>query len=227
MPQIKSFIIYQNYKKIFEKLSMEQRGQLITAIFDYTENGELTTSLDSLCDMAFAIIKDTLDRDREKYEEVRKKRVSAGSLGAKIKKQMLQEKSTCFSDEAKQAVNGNVNVNVNDNVNVNGSGNGNDTNADATPTTLTSKEIKELEEDGIPREYIDHVRDRAEYYSGIRGADVCGQIREWWEVDRANPKWAKAKVSSKPKRASPSAVDYDEWLKLRLEQTFADDEFGT
>ena len=125
MPQIKSFIIYQNYKKIFEKLSMEQRGQLITAIFDYTENGELTTSLDSLCDMAFAIIKDTLDRDREKYEEVRKKRVSAGSLGAKIKKQMLQEKSTCFSDEAKQAVNGNVNVNVNDNVNVNGSGNDN------------------------------------------------------------------------------------------------------
>ncbi|MBE6577268.1 MAG: hypothetical protein E7653_03940 [Ruminococcaceae bacterium] len=64
----KSFVLYNSYKNQFEQLNMKQRGELITAIFNYVESGSPGISLTSTCKMAFSVIASTLDRDREKYE---------------------------------------------------------------------------------------------------------------------------------------------------------------
>ena len=48
-----SFILYFEYKDYFEQLSVEERGELITAIFDYVVTGE-TKKLKGASEMAFA-----------------------------------------------------------------------------------------------------------------------------------------------------------------------------
>lgn len=100
---------------------MEQRGELFTAILCYAAGEELP-ELDAVTDMALSFISSQLDRDREKWESIREKRVEAGKKGGKASvkskkqnKQMLNLPSKSKQKQANQAVN--VNVNVNDNVN--------------------------------------------------------------------------------------------------------------
>ena len=69
----KSFVLYTNYAKYFAKLSTRERGELITAIFDYHITGKSSETLTDKADMAFAFICDQLDRDREKYKSRCKK----------------------------------------------------------------------------------------------------------------------------------------------------------
>ena len=126
----KSFILYQNYKKIFSRLSMEQRGQLISAIFDYNEKGSIDVELDEVCDIAFLIIQDTLDRDREAYEEKCRKNLENAKKGGRPRKNFFDQNTDGISENPKKPYNDNendnVNENKNDNVIDNGSGSVND-----------------------------------------------------------------------------------------------------
>ena len=226
---------------------MEQRGQLISAIFEYCEDGDISTYLDPVCDMAFSMIKDTLDRDAEKYENIRKRNIQNGKSGGRPKKQNSLEKEVKTQWvfwEPKKADNGNVNVNdnVNDNDNVidngsgndnvndnaidNGSGNGNDNEASvASTTTHIEKEIKDfLESKGVPPEYIEYVEMRAAYYSGVCGKDVGSLVLEWWQSDRSNPKWGAAKSKAHTSASPPPNNDVEAWLEARLKKTFGDGE---
>ena len=65
----KSFIMYDSFRNMFERLSLEDRGALITAIFEYTATRSTGVELSDVAAMAFCCIKDTLDRDRATYEE--------------------------------------------------------------------------------------------------------------------------------------------------------------
>ena len=64
-----SFVIYANYGRKTQKLSMEQRGFLFTAILAY-ECGEELPELDDMTATAFEFIKDDLDANRQRYEAV-------------------------------------------------------------------------------------------------------------------------------------------------------------
>ena len=64
----KSFIVYYSWRSIFNRLSNEQKGVLITAIFDYVIDKTVTDFSDLALGIAFDIVKDTLDRDGEKYK---------------------------------------------------------------------------------------------------------------------------------------------------------------
>ena len=75
-----SFLIYLDYQEQFELLTDEQAGQLIKAIIKYEKTGEIT-ELDGMTKMAFSFIKTQLDRDREKWQEEKKKRSEAGKIG--------------------------------------------------------------------------------------------------------------------------------------------------
>lgn len=114
-----SFLLYTEQKEIFENLTDEQAGKLIKQIFNYLTTGE-EPHLDSLLKIAFIPIRQNIDRNAEKWEDVKKKRSEAGKIGAEIKKQRQANKANdkfAKSNEANQAVN--VNDNVNENVNVN------------------------------------------------------------------------------------------------------------
>ena len=113
-----SFILYTEQKEVVDKLTDEQAGKLFKAIYEYAETEQMP-QLDSLLDIVIIPFKQSIDRNTEKWEEIKKKRSEAGRIGAEIKKQkQAKEANAKFAKQstANQAVNVNVPVNVNENV---------------------------------------------------------------------------------------------------------------
>lgn len=105
MAEKESFVLYTKYGKQIRRLSMEERGVLLTAIFDYVEGGALPPMSDAV-EMAFGFIQDQLDADLKKWEETCRKRSVSGKSGGRPKKQMVSvesKKSKSFSEKAKKA----------------------------------------------------------------------------------------------------------------------------
>lgn len=111
--------MYTEYLKHVQKLSMEQRGELFTAILCYA-SGEVMPELDLATDMIFGVIQERIDRDTALYLEKVQKRVEAGKLGGRPKANGFSEKhekakkANGFSE--KQNNPDNEYVNDNDNV---------------------------------------------------------------------------------------------------------------
>ena len=74
-----SFVLYTEYKEPISLLSVEEKAQLLEAIFEYADGNEV--ELKGAAMMAFSFIKAQMDRDTEKYEEICKKRREAGAKG--------------------------------------------------------------------------------------------------------------------------------------------------
>ena len=110
--------MYTDYLKHVQKLSMEQRGELFTAILCYA-SGEEMPELDLATDMIFGVIQERIDRDTALYLEKIQKRVEAGKMGGRPKangfseKQEKAKKANGFSEKQ----NNPDNVNDNDNIN--------------------------------------------------------------------------------------------------------------
>ncbi len=108
-----SFILYTEQKAVIDKLTDEQAGKIIKAIYEYVET-EKMPKLDSMLDIIIIPFKQNLDRNREKYNKISEIRAKAGAKGGKQKKQMQTKESKC-NDNDNENVNVNVNVNDNDN----------------------------------------------------------------------------------------------------------------
>lgn len=106
-----SFILYTEQKAVIDKLTDEQAGKIIKAIYEYVETDRMP-KLDSMLDIIIIPFKQNLDRNREKYNRISEIRARAGAKGGKQKKQMQTNKNKCDDND-------NENVNVNDNVNEN------------------------------------------------------------------------------------------------------------
>ena len=85
------FVMYRNFEKAFALLGMEERGALITAIFEYVMCGKAKTTLGEGAKMAFLFITDTLDRDREAYERRCEVNRENGKKGGRPKKEFGEE----------------------------------------------------------------------------------------------------------------------------------------
>ena len=110
-----SFILYTEIWPAIQKLDMEQRGKLFTAIMKHAL-GEEPEKLDILTDVIFTFIKSQLDRDEQKYQEVCKRRAEYGRRGGLATAKQKQAKaSKSKQDQANQADNENDNENDNDN----------------------------------------------------------------------------------------------------------------
>lgn len=79
-----SFILYKEQKAVIDKLTDEQAGKLIKALYEYSTSGVMP-KLDSILDLVITPFVTALDRNREKYEETCKKRALAGAKGGKQK----------------------------------------------------------------------------------------------------------------------------------------------
>ena len=93
-----SFVMYTEYLKHIQKMSMEQRGELFTAILCYAAGDEVP-ELDAAADMAFSFIRERMDRDNSVYMEKVEKRREAGKLGGRPKTNGFSEKQ----EKAKKA----------------------------------------------------------------------------------------------------------------------------
>ena len=79
-----SFVLYTDYAKHIARLTNEEAGKLFLAIFEYVESEKVPEFSGALM-MCFSFIADQIERDKEKYRDVCKKRAEAGRKGGKQK----------------------------------------------------------------------------------------------------------------------------------------------
>ena len=97
-----SFVLYHDIRRPLELLTDEQRGKLFLAILDYSEHGIEPVFEDGATDMAFAFIRNFIDRDAAAWEDKREKRAISGSKGGKQKAANLA--NATFATQNKQEV---------------------------------------------------------------------------------------------------------------------------
>ena len=108
----KSFVLYNDMSSVFDLLSIEERGILITAIFEYVQYGDtIITAESDRATIAFQCIKNTLDRDRESYFAKCEAYSANGKKGGRPQKQWLSEKAKKADSDS---VSDNDSVNVSD-----------------------------------------------------------------------------------------------------------------
>ena len=69
MAEKKSFILYHDFYDQMQLLSIEQRGELLTMIYEYAVNGRVMTGASPMTQFAFLGIRGQMDRDYDKYLE--------------------------------------------------------------------------------------------------------------------------------------------------------------
>ena len=185
-----SFILYTEQKEVIDKLTDEQAGKLIKAIYEYVETDKMP-QLDSLLEIVIIPFKQNIDRNIDKWEQIKQKRSEAGKIGAEIKKQKQAKQANvnfAKSKEANQAVNVNENVNVNDNVNVK------DKKIHfADYVTMTNAEYEKLVST-YSKEFADQCITVLDNYKGANGKKYKSDYRAIlnWVVDKVKQEQAKA-----------------------------------
>ena len=101
---MKSFILYTDINEVVQVLNREQKGDLFQAILDYAENGREVEIKDPTVKVLFVMIKQSIDRNAEKWEKELEKRREAGHKGALIRwqKEKPQEKPKTEEKPAKE-----------------------------------------------------------------------------------------------------------------------------
>ena len=66
----KHFYMYHDYWTMFRLLTEEELGRLMRAIFLYETEGAIPVSLDEKLSLIFYMVKDALDRDKDRYTAV-------------------------------------------------------------------------------------------------------------------------------------------------------------
>ena len=116
----KSFILYVDQHVIFNKLTNDQKAELIDIIFLYVKDENPIVS-DPIVGMAFTMIQLQLKRDLEKWDRTLISKSNAGKASAKARELKRQQASTHSTpvecvEHTQHIPTVNVNDNVNDNV---------------------------------------------------------------------------------------------------------------
>lgn len=105
----KSFLLYHEYYIHFKYLTIEQKGTLLDAIFEYEINKK-ETQLEPIVEMAFSFVKADLDINMRKYEETCKRNRDNGSKGGRPSNKQEPKKPSGLSgiiEKPKKPDNGN------------------------------------------------------------------------------------------------------------------------
>lgn len=90
MAEKKSFLLYLDDLDMLEELTMEERGQLLTAVYSYSAGADLP-EMSSAAKVAFIVIRKKLDRDGTKYAAQVAKNQANGGKGGRPKKKAEAE----------------------------------------------------------------------------------------------------------------------------------------
>ncbi|MCD7844117.1 MAG: DnaD domain protein [Clostridiales bacterium] len=93
MAERKSFVVYLDWKKLFKRLSREQRGDVLSAMFDYQESGQPYDGDDIAVGVAFDAMQIVFDRDDEKYQEQCQRNAENGRKGGRPRKSAPAEEA--------------------------------------------------------------------------------------------------------------------------------------
>ena len=109
-----SFVLYKTHEEQFKLLALEDRGRLITAIFEYERSGTVEIEMSPVVGMAFSFIKTALDINRAEYDKKCQINAKNGAKGGRPRKQTVLSKTERFLEKPKKTDNDNDNDNDND-----------------------------------------------------------------------------------------------------------------
>lgn len=89
-----SFVLFYDIYDVVTALKAEQKGLLFQAILDYQITGKHEPTGDLVVDVAFIPIKQSLDRNNEKWEREKLARSEAGKKGMESRYNKAQQKVT-------------------------------------------------------------------------------------------------------------------------------------
>ena len=120
-----SFVLYTSQYEAIADLSVQQKGELFDALFQYVSTGNVPTFTDPATRMAFNFMRIQIDRDTNKYEDVCNKRREAvnkrwekarkSADGKKVDTKVSNSKQKNTKDTNVKSVLHNDNDNDNDN----------------------------------------------------------------------------------------------------------------
>lgn len=123
-----SFVVYTGIKEVLDALTDDQVAQLFRGMVDYQISGEAPDFSGTL-KLAFIPIRQQMDRDNNKWQQIKQKRTASGRKGGlrsgEVRRETVENEaneanaSQTKQNEANEAVNVNVDVNVNGDVDVN------------------------------------------------------------------------------------------------------------
>ena len=229
MEKIKTFVLYQGFAEMIAFLTMEQRGALLTAIFEYAKEERWEVALDLPTQIVFASIRQHMDLDREKYMEKCRINSENGKKGGRPRK---ATGFSGFEEEPKKAYNENENENNNNNYNYNYNGGENDNNDNPAPASfaceagdlaprgmvpfpsetvpppppLTKEERRELLRAGVPIGYAKDRLERAAWFSHSMQKSRVAVLCEWWQTDKQKP----------PSTRREKSYDVDDFFQAAL-----------
>jgi hypothetical protein len=79
------FLLYHDQRAFFARLNPEEAQLLLLAIFDYETTRAEPEAISPAADMAFVAIRQTLDRNRIKHDEIVERRREYGRTGGRAK----------------------------------------------------------------------------------------------------------------------------------------------
>lgn len=108
-----SFVLYNDWAEQLNKLTLEQRGVLITNVFAYNQGAELM-EMDAVTDMLFSMICAQIDRDTKSWEQKKERRKAAGAAGGRasgaVRKTSPEENCNYDGEKTKQTFKNEANV---------------------------------------------------------------------------------------------------------------------
>ena len=226
------FLLYHTFANQFELLNMEERGLLITAVFQYAKNQSISIELPMLVQMAFSCMKDTLDRDMESYTAKCKQNAENGKKGGRPKKDLFLPKTEGFFEipekadkdrdkdmdldfELKNDLDRDRDKDIDS-----GSASCESASAQApNAPLLTQEEESLLLEKQIPAAYIQARQARASLYAAKTAQSLSDVLLLWWNTDRTQKPWNQ---SASPPHSSTlgNSFDADDFLAAALQHPF-------
>lgn len=103
--KVKSVLIFSEWQTLIQNLTDEQAGQLVKAMCHYNK-GEDYTAPDPVVTAMFAMIREGMDSNNSRYDEVCRKRAEAGKKGAEARWEndgnSHSEDGKCHSEDGKR-----------------------------------------------------------------------------------------------------------------------------
>ena len=233
------FLLYYNFANQFDLLNLEERGMLITAIFQYAKYQSVEIELPTLVQMAFSCIKDVLDRDIESYAAKCKQNTENGKKGGRPRKDIFLPKTEGFfskpekPDKDTDTDNDTKFKNDLDIEREKDKDTDKDTDKDIESAAfscafatdpvapqLSEQEEKVLLEKGIPESYLRERKERARLYAKESSKSVFEVLLLWWHSDRAQRPWNQSVAHPKPS-APDDRLDDDDFFNSPLHQAFS------